>query len=213
MKKKILEVLREIEAGLLVKEDLNQAAEKTISYLKELRKWNRLVNLTAENNEASILEQHFYDSLQYAQAMVNEGETIDIGSGAGFPGIPLKILFPGLKITLLESQRKKANFLKSTLRILALQKVEVIHDRAENLKEDKVFQNRFQHALFRAVADQKPSLVMGAPLIKEGGKVITKKSMKEREIAFENLPLVQEIPIKSFSGAKSKLMVFKKCFT
>ena len=47
----------------------------------------------AENNEASILEQHFYDSLQYAQAMVNEGETIDIGSGAGFPGIPLKILF------------------------------------------------------------------------------------------------------------------------
>lgn len=211
MKTEILEVLRQTDSGALVKGDLDKAVEKTIDYMDELKKWNSQINLTAEKEATDILNRHFYESLQYGQALTVEGEAIDIGSGAGFPGIPLKILFPGLKITLVESQRKRASFLRAVVRRLELEETEVLHERAENL--DRIYGKRFQYALFRAVTDLSPSLVLAAPLIIEGGWVITKKGLHEKASGLENLPIVREISIIGHSGVESKLMIFQKCFT
>ena len=94
-----------------------------------------------------------------------------------------------------------------------LEEVEVIQDRAENLKGNTVFLNRFQNALFRAVTELRVSLVLAIPLLARGGRIITIKGLEEKPIGFEKLSLVKEIPLRGFSGKKSKLMVFQKCFT
>ena len=80
-------------------------------YLDLLVKWNQKINLTSEKAPKEILERHIFDSLQYARVLFLKDEIADIGSGAGFPGMPLKIIYPDLKITLIESQRKRCSFL------------------------------------------------------------------------------------------------------
>lgn len=216
MKEQILETLRDVDAGPLVMEDPERAAERTLFYIRELMRWNRRINLTAEKDERSILERHVADSLQFAKAMTGPGETVDIGSGAGFPGIPLKIVFPGLPMTLLESRRKRANFLKSVLRNLGLKGIEVIQARAEELADDAACRSRFQYALLRAVAKLGPSLALGAPLIRDGGRLIVKKGRAEKIDAGDicgNLALSRLGEIALTNRAHSRLVIFQKCST
>ena len=101
------------------------------SYLDLLVKWNQKINLTSEKTPLEILHRHIFDSLQYARFVSPNEHVIDIGSGAGFPGIPLKILYPHLNLSLVESQRKRCSFLEAVVSNLGLLDTRVINERAE----------------------------------------------------------------------------------
>ena len=88
-----------------------------------LRKWNEKINLTSEKSALSILEKHVFDSLQYLRWLKSTHKVLDIGSGAGFPGIPIKILYPDLDLTLMDSQRKRCSFLREAIRSLKLREL------------------------------------------------------------------------------------------
>lgn len=218
MREWILKILREIEIDSPVMGDLGPMADQVICFIEELRKWNQKINLTSEKEEEFILKRHFYDSLHFAKALHEAGDTLDIGSGAGFPGIPLKIVFPKMSMVLVESQRKRANFLKHVVRKMEFKNIEVVQERAENLAREKVYQDNFDYVLFRAVSKLEICLELGAPYLREGGKIIVKKGL-DAEIPHKTismnpaLSLIKEIPIKSWFGVESKLMVFQKCST
>src|SRR5215213_10109618 len=109
-----------------------------IAYEKELLEWNQKFNLTAIRDSESIRTKHFLDSLSCVLAWKANppSHLIDVGTGAGFPGIPLKILYPSLKLTLVESVGKKAMFCQHLVGVLGLENVEVIQARAEDLGQD-----------------------------------------------------------------------------
>jgi 16S rRNA (guanine527-N7)-methyltransferase len=120
-------------------------------YLKELLEWNKKFNLTAITDPEEIRIKHFEDSLTLLQAIqLKDQSVIDVGTGAGFPGIPLKIVCPEIKLTLLEATKKKVEFLKHIVSILNLQEVEIIWGRAEEIIKRK--RESFDLALSRAVA-------------------------------------------------------------
>jgi 16S rRNA (guanine527-N7)-methyltransferase len=151
--------------------------EQTHSYLALLLKWNARINLTAVRTPEEIVRRHFGESFFAAQSLfpakAASGETlIDLGSGAGFPGLPIKILIPALQVTLIESQNKKATFLKEAIRALQLKDTRVYAGRAEDsgLKADTVTMRaveKFQAALPIACSLLKPNgrlaLLIGAP--------------------------------------------------
>jgi 16S rRNA (guanine527-N7)-methyltransferase len=110
-----------------------------LTYLEELKKWNRAYNLTGLKTDRDIIIKHFLDSLLFAHALPPEALTLaDIGSGAGFPGIPIKIMFPHLSVFLVEPTQKKAIFLRHICSRLQLQNIEIIDKRVEDVKELKV---------------------------------------------------------------------------
>jgi 16S rRNA (guanine527-N7)-methyltransferase len=128
----------------LLKEGLGElgltVSDKQISafltYLEELKKWNRAYNLTGLKSDREIIIKHFLDSLLFARALPPEALTLaDIGSGAGFPGVPIKIMFPHLKIFLVEPTQKKAVFLRHLCSKLQLENVEIMDKRIEEIKE------------------------------------------------------------------------------
>jgi len=110
-------------------------AEAFIDYLEELKKWNKAYNLTALKTDRDIIIKHFLDSLLFAQALPPDVSTLaDVGSGAGFPGIPIKIMFPNLSVILIEPTQKKAIFLRHICSRLQLKNVEIIDKRVEEVK-------------------------------------------------------------------------------
>ena len=145
--------------------------EKFYLYYVALKEWNRKINLTSLEGEEEIILKHFVDSLSCIIPIRNENieKIIDIGTGAGFPGIPIKIYNEKYKLTLLESQKKKILFLEELIKILKLSDVEIIWDRAENLGKDPRYREQFDLALARGVA--KPNIVLeyALPFVKTGG--------------------------------------------
>jgi 16S rRNA (guanine527-N7)-methyltransferase len=120
------------ELGLRYSEE---QVEAFITYLEELKKWNKAYNLTALKTDRDIIIKHFLDSLLFAKALPSEALTLaDIGSGAGFPGIPIKIMSPNLSVFLIEPTQKKAIFLRHICNKLQLKNVEIIDKRIEEVK-------------------------------------------------------------------------------
>jgi 16S rRNA (guanine527-N7)-methyltransferase len=147
-------------------------------YVKELLDWNERFNLTAITNEEEIVVKHFLDSLALlGKVDIPPGaRVVDIGSGAGFPGLVLKIARPDILLTLLESSNKKATFLRHASEALALDGVEVAAERAEDFAKNKKNRQSFDFALSRAVADVAVLAEYGLPLIKLGGKLVCYKA-------------------------------------
>jgi 16S rRNA (guanine527-N7)-methyltransferase len=146
-------------------------------YEEELMIWNETMNLTAIRESGQIRSKHFLDSLT---CMLVWGENrpvslIDVGTGAGFPGIPLKIVMPQLKLTLVESVGKKVNFCKHIASRLNLDKVEIIKARAEELGQDLVHREKYDWAVARAVANMPVLAEYLIPLVRIGGGVIAQK--------------------------------------
>ncbi len=139
----------------------NDIPGKFETYLHDLKKWNRAYNLTALKKDEEIIIKHFLDSLLYLK-VIPEGQwsICDIGSGAGFPGIPMAVVRPELSVTLIEPSRKKTAFLRHMKNRLSLKNVEVIESRVENIK-DRLFDIAVTRALF-SVGD----------LIKKAGHVL-----------------------------------------
>ncbi len=123
-----------------------------VTYEKELLEWNQKFNLTAIRDAESIRTKHFLDSLSCVLAWKTSlpNQLIDVGTGAGFPGIPLKILYPNLKLTLVESVGKKAMFCQHVVRVLGLEQVEVIQTRAEDLGQNPQHREKYDWAIARA---------------------------------------------------------------
>ena len=148
-----------------------------LTYEKELLEWNQKFNLTAIRDAESIRTKHFLDSFSCVQAWKasSPGQLIDVGTGAGFPGIPLKILYPNLKLTLVESVGKKAMFCQHIVRVLGLEHVEVIQARAEDLGQDPTHREKYDWAIARAVANLHVLSEYLIPLVKLGGAVLAQK--------------------------------------
>jgi 16S rRNA (guanine527-N7)-methyltransferase len=146
------------------------------AYYDELLAWNNKMNLISAKSEKDIIIKHFIDSLTLLPYINHEiCRVLDIGSGAGFPGIPLKIAANSLKVFLLESSRKKTSFLKHVIRSLGLADVVVIHDRAEFLMEDETCRDFFQVVTSRATLKLPEFVRLGAFFLAPKGSLIAMK--------------------------------------
>lgn len=163
-----------------------------MTYLSELKKWNKAYSLTSLKTDEDIIVKHFLDSLLYLRAMP-EGEisVMDVGSGAGFPGIPIKIIRPEIMMYLVEPSKKKANFLIHIIRTLRLDRADVVEKRIEEIKSMLV-----DVAVTRALFDIKDFSEKAFPFLKEKGRLILSKGPKVNEelgamknMDYELLPL------------------------
>jgi 16S rRNA (guanine527-N7)-methyltransferase len=146
-------------------------------YEQELLSWNRRVNLTAIREPEKIRIKHFLDSFSCICAMRESPmeRVIDIGTGAGFPGLPLKILYPNMQLTLVESVGKKVEFCRHIVRVLALEGVEIIQERVENLGQMPQYREQFDWAIARAVATLPTLMEYLLPMARVGGAILAMK--------------------------------------
>ncbi|MEA5077383.1 MAG: 16S rRNA (guanine(527)-N(7))-methyltransferase RsmG [Anaerolineaceae bacterium] len=146
-------------------------------YEKELLEWNEKFNLTAIRDAEGVRVKHFLDSLTCIQEMKNiaPNHLIDVGTGAGFPGIPLKLLFPAMHLTLVESVGKKANFCQHMVETLKLENVQILTLRAEEVGQLAAHREKYDWALARAVANLPILLEYLLPLVRVGGAILAQK--------------------------------------
>lgn len=185
-------------------------------YLQELKNWNKKINLTAITKDEDIIKKHFLDSLTPLKTIeeLNVKKILDIGSGAGFPGIPLKIVDKDLSVTLMDSVEKKVLFMRHIIRTLGLSNppgsIEAIHSRAEDPKTIEKYKNSFDAAITRAFSSLPDIIKMSLPYIKEGGFILAMKGPEvEKELAGIGITDVRSIKI-PFEERVTKLVLIEK---
>lgn len=175
-----VENLKEFQIDIS-KEQINQF----IRYYEILVEWNSFMNLTAITDFDEVIKKHFVDSVSLVKAVpdIREKEytLIDIGTGAGFPGIPLKIIFPHLKILLLDSLNKRISFLNEVIGKLELSEIDAVHGRAEDYAKKKEFRESFDICVSRAVANLSTLSEYCIPFVKQNGFFVSYKSEKISE--------------------------------
>lgn len=166
--------------------------KKFFDYMNLLLEWNEKINLTAIIDPSEVIVKHFIDSLTAAKYVEDNCKVIDVGTGAGFPGIPLKIYNESIDLTLLDSLNKRTIFLKEVTDRLEFSKIQIIHGRAEDYAQDKGYREQFDYAVSRAVAPLNVLLEYLVPYVKINGKVIALKgSSAEEEISESSNALKQ----------------------
>lgn len=188
-------------------------------YMNELIEWNKNINLTAITEEKEIIQKHFIDSLTIFKYLNKNDKIIDVGTGAGFPGIPLKIADETLDITLLDSLNKRILFLDNVIEKLKLNNIKTIHSRVEDAAINPQYREKYDIATSRAVAQLNVLLEYLLPLVKVGGKCICMKGGNVEE-ELENSKKALEIlggkveKIESFelpnSDIKRNIIIIKK---
>ena len=168
--------------------------EQFLIYYELLTEWNSFMNLTAITKYEDVLKKHFVDSVSLIQAVDvrKEFTLIDVGTGAGFPGLALKIAYPELKVTLLDSLQKRIQFLDAVIEKLGLEGIETIHGRAEDFAKPQKLRESFDLCVSRAVANLSTLSEYCLPFVKVGGYFIPYKSEKiaqEKEEAEKALEL------------------------
>jgi 16S rRNA (guanine527-N7)-methyltransferase len=187
-------------------------------YLKELLKWNQKINLTAIRTERGIVLKHFLDSLSVYPYLPSPSFLLDIGSGAGFPGIPLKIVQPSFEITLIDSVLKKVDFQRHVIRILGLKGIEVIHGRVQEKEILGKMEGRCDAVISRAFSDLNTFLLLSYPFLKKGGVALAMKGrISEEELRLASKANVTRYTLQEtvsfslpFSSFKRSILVFEK---
>ena len=157
--------------------------EQFLQYYEMLVEWNQVMNLTSITEEDEVILKHFYDSMSIVKYLdFKPGEyVIDVGTGAGFPGIPLAILLPKVQFTLMDSLNKRIIFLQDVVKKCGLKNVECIHRRAEELAKNEKYREKYDVCVSRAVANLSVLLEYCIPFIKKGGMFISYKSISSEE--------------------------------
>lgn len=184
-----------MEIRAYMKEKLYKVCENNQIYLSERQldqfesfydymiEMNQVMNLTSITEEDEVILKHFYDSMSVVKYydFQPEEHVIDVGTGAGFPGIPLAILLPEVQFTLMDSLNKRIVFLKDVVKKCGLNNVECIHSRAEELAKDTEYREKYDVCVSRAVANLSVLLEYCIPFINKGGKFISYKSISSDE--------------------------------
>lgn len=161
---------------------LDKHLNEFLEYYEYLVQENEKYNLTAITNKEEVFVKHFEDSVILGSYFDFESKTLlDVGSGAGFPGIPLKICYPNLKVTIIEPTLKRVNFMKEVIKRLNLKDIEVICGRAEDLAKDLNMREKFDYVSARAVANLSVLLELLTPFAKVNGKIVPLKGDKGNE--------------------------------
>ena len=155
--------------------------KKFMNYMNLLLEWNEKINLTAITQPDEVKLKHFVDSLTVLKYINDDDKVIDIGTGAGFPGIPLKIMNENTKITLLDSLNKRINFLNIVIETLNLRNIQAIHGRAEEIARNKLYREKYDVAVSRAVANLSTLTEYMLPFVKIDGKCICMKGANVNE--------------------------------
>ncbi len=153
-------------------------------YFETLVEWNEKMNLTAITEKSEVYLKHFYDSITagfYYEGFHEAVHLCDVGAGAGFPSIPLKIIFPDLKVTIVDSLKKRIHFLEHLASLLELKEVNFIHDRAETFGQNKEYRESFDIVTARAVARLSVLSELCLPLVKVGGTFVAMKAASAKE--------------------------------
>lgn len=150
-------------------------------YMKMLLEWNEKINLTAITEEDDIILKHFVDSLTISKYIKEGKSVVDMGTGAGFPGVPLKIAREDLKVTLVDSLNKRLIFLQEVIQKLKLEQIETLHFRAEEFGQNKKYRETFDIATSRAVANLSTLVEYLLPLVKVGGICICMKGSEVKD--------------------------------
>ena len=204
----------------MVNEFLNDLKEKGIildetmvssfsGFYNDLIEKNKITNLTRIVDEKEVYYYHFFDSLMVSLAIDNkEAKLLDIGTGPGFPGIPLKIAFPSLDITMVEATNKKVNFVLEEINNLSFKNIKIYHQRAEDFKGF----DEFDYVTLRAVAPFKELLTYTIPFLKVGGRLIAMKSeLKAAEEIEEAKPLLKKLNSKLIDVVPYKVLDRNYC--
>lgn len=208
----------EIAAKQIEIELTKEQIEKYYNYMNLLLEWNEKINLTAIIEPREIILKHFVDSLTIAKYIKDDEKLIDVGTGAGFPGIPLSIVKENTDIVLLDSLNKRINFLEEVKENLKLENITTIHGRAEEFGKNKKERETYDIATSRAVAPLNILLEYLLPLVKVGGKAICMKGSNIEEIenaknALEilggQIEKIEEITLPN-SDIKRNIIIVKK---
>ena len=154
--------------------------EKFYQYMKLLLEWNEKINLTAITDEEEIIKKHFIDSLTISKLIKEDTSVVDVGTGAGFPGMPLAIT-KKVNVTLVDSLNKRINFLNIVKDSIKLENVNTVHSRAEEVGENEKYREKFDYVTSRAVANLSVLSEYVLPLVKIGGKCICMKGSNVEE--------------------------------
>lgn len=178
------------------------------SYADELIRWNRRINLTAITDRESIFEKHFFDSLSLLPHLPLDGSILDVGSGAGFPGLPLAIENPRFKVICLDSIQKKVNFINHIIHLLTLKNAKAIQGRIEDLDSHE----RFDAIVSRGTFKTEILLQHALPHLNKGGRIIHMKG-REEKLDLDALKFkieIQKYELPKTKAARHLLIIFQK---
>ena len=161
----------------------DEQIEQFLIYYEMLVEWNQVMNLTAITGYDDVMKKHFVDSISLIKAydISKKSKVIDVGTGAGFPGLALKIAYPSLQVTLLDSLNKRIQFLNAVIERLGLVGVDTVHGRAEDFAKPGKLREKYDLCVSRAVANLSTLTEYCLPFVKEGGMFISYKSEKIQE--------------------------------
>ena len=191
--------------------------EQFLTYYEMLVEWNSFMNLTAITEFQDVMKKHFTDSVSLVKAydVTKPATVIDVGTGAGFPGLALKIAYPELEITLLDSLHKRIQFLDAVIEKLALKGIKTIHGRAEDFAKPGKLRESFDLAVSRAVANLSTLSEYCLPYVKPGGYFISYKSEKivqEKELAGKAIQLLGGVYVKQVEFTLPDSDIYRNLF-